>query len=407
MKHLSPSAMCEIRRLKGEIDTLLAKTNVSRADGKRADMLIAQISAIKEAGVTDLDAVRARVDEIGATISAEQRRATEAHEQIFRSFMTGKSDADLKHEIEQRGTDLLAGQQTISYTEGSQGGFLVPESFHKNVELGMAQTDPLLDSNVCTVVEESSLVMKPLQLPGWDLSTISASRVSESAQHTADAVPQVTQELLNAYSYRLSIGASMEFEQDVFDSAMARLGEAFGVGFARGIGVDLVNGTGSSEPQGVLVGATNSNYTTASGGSLVLDDFTSIFFSVNRIYRNAPKCGWLMSDKTYQQVRQSVDSNGRPLINLVDDKEQILGKPVYICPSLARSTSIGGGFIVFGDLSHYVVHVSSMYLRRNWQLPGYVEYGKALYTGIMRADAVVNDPTNGAMPPIVYAAVHA
>jgi HK97 family phage major capsid protein len=407
MKHLSPNAMCEIRRLKGEIDTLLAKPNVTRADGKRADMLIAQISAIKEAGITDLDAMRARVDEIGATISAEQRRAVEAHEQIFRSFMTGAKDDDIKSQIEQRGTDLLAGQQTISFTAGSQGGFLVPESFRKNVELGMAQADPLLDSNVATVIHEPSLALKPLQLPGWDLSTISASRVSEAVQHTADAVPQVNQDLLNAYAYRLSIGASMEFEQDVFDSAMARLGEAFGVGFARGIGKDLVNGTGTSEPQGVLVGATNSNYTTTSGGSLVVDDFTSIFFAVNRIYRNAPKAAWLMADKTYQQVRQSVDSSGRPLISLVDDKEQILGKPVYICPSLARSTSIGGGFIVFGDLSHYVVHVSSMHLRRNLQTPGYIEYGKALYTGYMRADAVVNDPTGGAMPPIVYATVHA
>jgi HK97 family phage major capsid protein len=409
MKHLSPSAMCEIRRLKGEIDTILAKPNCTRADGKRVDAMLGQISAIKEAGITDLDAVRARVDEIGASISAEQRRAVEAHEHIFRSFMTGAKDDDIKSQIEQRGTDLLAGQQAISFTAGSQGGFLVPESFRKNIELGMAQADPLLDSNVATVVHEPSLVLKPLQLPGWDLSTISASRVSEATQHTADAVPQVNQDLLNAYSYRLSIGASMEFEQDVFDSAMARLGEAFGVGFARGIGKDLVNGSGISEPQGIFVGATNSGVGSLNN-PLRPVDLTNVYFSVNRIYRANPKCAWLMADQTYRNVRQMVDTNGRPVINMVGDQEMILGKPVYITPSLhsgVASASVGGGVVIFGDLSHYVVHVSSMHLRRNLQTPGYIEYGKALYTGYMRADAVVNDPTNGAMPPIVYAPVSA
>jgi HK97 family phage major capsid protein len=405
MKTLSPSAMCEIRRLKGELDTLLAKPNISRADGKRADVLLGQISAIKEAGITDLDAVRARVDQIGAQISAEEQRSQAAHEKIFRSFMSGAKDEVIEREL-RTNHDLLAGQQSQIFTAGTEGGFTVPMSFQRNVELGLAAVDPLLDENVSTVVKSDSLVMRPLQLPGWDLSTVTAVKTTEAAQHPTDVVPAVDQKLLNAFSYRVSLGASLEFEDDVFDSAMERMAQAFGIGFSRGIGADLVNGDGSTAPQGILVGATDSGITTANSGKLVLGDFNNIFFSVNKIYRASSKCAWLMDDPTYKLVRNAVDDQHRPLINVVDDKETILGKPVYVTPSLTVSPSIGGGHIVFGDLSHYTVHVSSLYLKRRSQVLGYVEYGKALYTGIMRADAVVHDPTAGAMPPIVYATLH-
>jgi HK97 family phage major capsid protein len=405
MKTLSPTAVLEIRRLKNEIETTLARPNLTRADGKRVDGLIAQISAIKEAGLTDSDFQRARADEIGAQISAEEQRAHAAHDKVFRMFVTGKKDDEIEQEL-RTNHDLLSGAETISYSSGSQGGVLVPQTFQENVALGLAQVDPLLDPTVTTVVPSDSLVLRPLQLPGWDLSAVKAERVNETVQHSSDVVPEVDQKLLNAFSYRLTLGASLEFEQDVFDSAMARMAQAFGIGFSRGIGADLVNGDGSTGPQGVLTGATDSGVKTANAGKLVLADFNDIYFSVNKIYRASKKCAWLLSDPVYKMARNAVDGSQRPLINIVDDKETILGKPVYVCPSLEVNPSIGGGKIVFGDLSHYVVHVSTMYLRRRLQVLGYIEYGKALYTGIMRADAVVHDPTGGDMPPIVYATLH-
>jgi len=42
-------------------------------------------------------------------------------------------------------------------------------------------------------------------------------------------------------------------------------------------------------------------------------------------------------------------------------------------------------------------------MRRSYQLPGYVENAKAKYTGLLMADSILFDPTNGAVPPIVFA----
>ena len=52
------------------------------------------------------------------------------------------------------------------------------------------------------------------------------------------------------------------------------------------------------------------------------------------------------------------------------------------------------------------MRVSKLVIKRSWQLPGYVDRGLALYTGYMRADSKVIDPTAGSVPPIVFAKLH-
>jgi HK97 family phage major capsid protein len=191
---------------------------------------------------------------------------------------------------------------------------------------------------------------------------------------------------------------------------MQTMALAYGIGFARGIGSDLVNGNGITAPTGILNGL-SATVTAANNGKLVLDDFTNVFFSVNAIYRESPKCAWLMNDAAYKLARNATDSSGRPLLDISTGRTFLLGKPVYISPSLpSYNASLGeqnpGSFCVFGDLSHYYVHNTTLFLRRRLQAVGYVEFGKALYTGLMGVDSILHDPTNGALPPIVAAALH-
>ena len=80
-----------------------------------------------------------------------------------------------------------------------------------------------------------------------------------------------------------------------------------------------------------------------------------------------------------------------------------MGKPVLICPSLPYyRPSLTSGKIVFGDFSRLFVRVSKLSIVRKSQAPGYVEYGKALYTGRMRADSKVMDASGGSVPPFTY-----
>jgi len=209
--------------------------------------------------------------------------------------------------------------------------------------------------------------------------------------------------------YRASVAASFELEMDDFQPTMDQLTALYGIGFGRGIGVDLTVGNGTTAPQGLLNAAVNSGVTldpriTDDISNTLNDLFQNAYFSVNAAYRHSPKCAWAMSDPTYQWIRSLTDKQGRPLLEIRKDKEMIMGKPVLICPSMpSYNASLGStGYMVFGDFSHLVVRCSRMWIQRKLQVPGYIDKGLALYTAYMRADSKVVDATNGATPPFTY-----
>jgi HK97 family phage major capsid protein len=310
---------------------------------------------------------------------------------------------------------LLAGTQGVgSWTQGPAGGYLVPQEFYAELVSAIAQADPLLSADAVRLITESGsspLRLRPMRVAGWDLSTASASQVSESTQESA-VTPTVGGATLNGYLFREEIAVSMEFDQDIdaFFGVLDTMNDYYQQAFRVGIGAALVNGTGSGQPQGILTGATNSGVTTSNAGRINLADFTAIYFSLNKAYRSRPKCAWVMNDATYALVlgatAQITAAEGEPLFRPRRDPETIFGKPVLISPSMPGGA--GSKAIVFGDLSHFVVRLSGMEIVRTTQTigAGSVTYGEASYKGRMRADSAVFDPSGGATPPIVYATLH-
>lgn len=364
-----------------EARAIANQPELTKRDEARINVLLAKASALKTAVVKDDRTLR-----------------------FFRAMIAG--DNKTLQEF-RANTDMLAGQQSITYSAGTQGGYLVPQEFADGLVLGMAQYDPLLDEDVVTLLRSKDFSLRPYPIPGWDMTTFAASLVGEGAHQGPGAPPNTSQKQLKSYTFRATLDATLEFEQDDFQPFIKQIQAAYSIGFARGIGAYLSVGSGTLQPQGILTGASNSGVTTASGGKLVLDDFTDIYFSLNRIHRASPKCAWVMSDDIYQQVRQATDNNGRPLLNIKNDKEVIFGKPVYISPSLESNPSIGPGHIVFGDLSQFYVRLSALSLVRVTQVQSGIEFGKAVYTGRMRSDSAVFDPSAGTVPPIIYATIHA
>jgi HK97 family phage major capsid protein len=118
---------------------------------------------------------------------------------------------------------------------------------------------------------------------------------------------------------------------------------------------------------------------------------------------------WLMNDAVYKFVRSAVDNSGRPLLNVVDDQELLLGKPVYVSPSLATIYSSLGltGAIIFGDLSSIVVRASRPTFQRSIEQSQVdITKGEALYIVRCRADAAFFDPSSGITPPLTLSLVN-
>ena len=80
------------------------------------------------------------------------------------------------------------------------------------------------------------------------------------------------------------------------------------------LGAHLATGTGSSQPAGIVTGATTGvTGGTAVSGAFTADNLIDLYFSVIAPYRNSPKCGWIMKDATLAAVRKLKDTTNQYL----------------------------------------------------------------------------------------------
>jgi HK97 family phage major capsid protein len=341
----------------------------------------------------------ALLEDVNAPSVSEKR-----YEEAFARYLLrpGINDRELR--------DITVGQQTITWTTGPQGGFTIPIKYEAQTREAMAAFDPLLDPDVTDFSMENSLTLQPSVIQGFDLSTVQASLVSEITQQTAQSFPAVAGGVLRAnLIYKASFAASYEAEIDI-PNFLSKLARAVGIAFARRIGSDCINGNATTQPQGILTALPTPVYSTGSG-KITLNDITAIYFSVNKAYRSMPKCAWLVNDGTYHRIRKATDNSGRPLLSVRENGEVLMGKRIFVCPSIpgnVNGSPISSSTIVFGDLDHYRIRISRpMLTRETQQSLSDITRGQALWVGRVRADAQLFDPSNGSAPPLVTATVTA
>jgi HK97 family phage major capsid protein len=415
---LTPNALREIQQLSNEARSLASGNQRSR---KEADIILAKIAAINHAGVSTDEArkmtINATRNEMGLPdIDWAEVRKQGRHEELFKRFVRGGA----LHEIEAEARDLAAGSQTITYTDGTEGGFLVPQSVYETLILGMSAVTPLLDETIVTIKKSPDTAalpgqpdngnslqsLRPIVIPAWDTTQITAFRLGENTQVGKGSPMTAHGTQLNSYAYRTQdVAVPFEFEQDSFQDVMNGLTQMFSIGLARGCGADLQYGTGSNEPTGLITAAESTGIEISlsadgPGGvatSPILSALEEVFFSVDKVHRGHPSCSWVTDDGTWAAIRRLAPSAARPLA--FDEGEdqyplqtncagRLLGKRVLIDNNLAGSNGSNPlANIVFGNLSRFVVRMSGgIRIKRNLESV-YVTSGQALYTALMRLDS--------------------
>lgn len=392
---LSIAAQQELRDAQQEAEkiSLLPANQLTAEKRTRFSFLLSKISAIRAGSVSDevrhADASKL-AKEFGITIErlSEEQRAKNEEIEEFRQFVR-------KGTVPERRT-------AMDSIDGALGGYLCPVSLQDELFKGISTIEPLFDETNVRFIRTTT--GRSLVGPGIDLSSMSASIIAQNTQIAPSANPTISKTTWGAFTYKTSpIAVTMEIEQDAFESmANEVIREAFSVGFAMGIGADLISGNGTTAPQGIVTAATDSTITTASSSAITADEILSVYFALPKIHRSNPKTAWIFSDDQYQIVRKAVDGNQRPLLNIADDGEKLLGKKVLVSPSLAS-----GSKFVLANLSQYCVRVAteSVRVQRAAELPGYVERGVALLTASMRVDAKLVQPAS-TVSPAVFGTFH-
>jgi HK97 family phage major capsid protein len=396
---LSNLAILEITELQDKAERL---SRGSASDRSQAAVLLRRIKSIHETRLSS-DEMRAK-KALGLYAGTKPKDRSAEYRDLFDKYITGKIESD---GVEFR--DFMAGQQSILYTSGPQGGYVVPTDYDDVLREANQQVDQILDPTVVDFSMTGGPFLQAQQLSAYNLATAAAQLVGETVQQTPMVIPTVAGATLkNNLIFKATFAASIEAEQDIPDFA-SKIVRASAVALARTVSQKVLIGRGGSTDINGITNLVSSSYTNGTAGKITLTDILAIYFAVNRWYRSQPKCGWLVSDNVWKLLRAATDSNGRPLLDVVDDQEMLLGKPVYNCPSLGIAyLSLGlTGAILFGDLSHVVVHASRPTVQRTVQQgTGDVTRGESIYVARMRADATLFDPSNGSYPPIVLATIN-
>lgn len=245
--------------------------------------------------------------------------------------------------------------RVLSGLSAGAGLNTVPTSFYNQLVAHLIEVSGVMMAGPTVLNTNSG---EPLQIPKTT-SHSTAALIAEAGTIGASD-PVFGQVTLNSYKYGLLLQMSSELVTDTGVDLQGYVSMQAGRAVGNALGAHLVTGTNSSQPGGVVTGATlGVTGATSVAGAFTADNLIDLQYSVIAPYRNSPSCGWLLRDASLGAIRKLKDSQGQylwvPSIQ-VGVPDTLLGKPVHTDPNVA-AVGLSAKSVVFGDFSQYFVRM--------------------------------------------------
>lgn len=239
-------------------------------------------------------------------------RAVEKNEEPFKIWLrTGTVPRAMKAEM-------------IESTD-SRGGYLVPDEYANELSTAIAKTSLMRKLNVAN----RSVNTDRYRWPTMSFTTMAVITGEGSAYNEAE--PTFGEIIFTPFKFTRIAKVSEELLDDSrFDIWRNVLLPDFGQAFAKAENHYFINGTGSSQPQGILAGGTL-GATAASASAITSDDVIELYHALAPEYRD--EAVWIMNDSTAMALRQLKDSNGQYLWQpglAAGTPDTLLGRPVFL-----------------------------------------------------------------------------
>lgn len=250
----------------------------------------------------------------------------------------------------------------LAWDTGSSGS-LVPTTLARSLYEYMEASNGIFRAPTTKLNTTSG---EPLDLPRVNAHTIGTLVVAQGTV-IGGTDPTFLRTRLDAFKYGALVVVASEVVSDSGIDIEGFLGRNIGRALGRVIATDLVVGSGSGRPNGIMTAIAGSG-TIATGGSLVtptVERLIDLQYSVNDEYRNSPDAAWLMNDSTAGTLRKLRDGAGgtigaflwQPSLTngiINGQPDRLLDKPVYTDPNVQAAGS-ANKTVAFGDMSAYYV----------------------------------------------------
>lgn len=344
-------------------------------------------------------AANSKVDRTGVVrpaddISDEAEESARVYSEAFQLFVRNGM-ADLSGD--QR-TALRAGFTELSGKEiraaggvgtGAGGGYLVPTGFRETIiekqkAYGAVQA-------VATVIDTESGNPLPWATND-DTGNVGALLAENTAASEQDFTFGTAQ--LGAYKYTSKLGReSIEFLQDVpWMNVEQFLGRKLGERLGRIHNQHFTTGTGSSQPQGIVTGAT-SGVTAAAVAAITADELIDLQHSVDPAYRNE-RAKFMLSDTALKGLRKLKYSGSGEYIfqpGVAAGVPSMLAGAGYVINQDMAVPATAVKSVLFGDFEAGYVIRRVMNLELLRLAERYAEYGQVGFIAFDRMDGLVQD----------------
>jgi HK97 family phage major capsid protein len=242
-------------------------------------------------------------------------------------------------------------------TSVTSGGNLVPTDFYDQLIAHLIEVSGILQ---CGPTVLNTAGGENLQIP----KTTAHSSVSAATSQTASLAvsdPAFGLITLGAFKYGILLQVARELLDDSGVDLVGYLAMQSGRALGNKFGSDLVTGTGTTMPNGLMatstVGVTGT--TTGKSGAAQYSDLVNLEYSVIAPYRQSKSCYWLARDAAIGGFRLLLDGQSRPIWEpsmVLGSPDLLLGKPLVADPFMP-AVATGAKSIAFGDFSQFFVRI--------------------------------------------------
>lgn len=245
--------------------------------------------------------------------------------------------------------------RSLVTSNAASGGNIVPTDFYDQLLAHLVEVSGLLQAGP-TIVNTAG--GENLQFPRTTSHTTAALTGQTSSITEVD--PQFGLVTLGSYKYGAFLQVARELLDDSAVDLVGYLAMSAGRAIGNAFGADLVTGTGTNQPSGLIANASlGVTGSTGNAGAPKYADLVNLEYSVIAPYRQSRSCYWITTDKAIGGFRLIVDGNQRPVWEpsvVLGSPDLLLGKPLVADPFIpAVATSAKS--VVFGDFSQYVVRL--------------------------------------------------
>lgn len=344
---------------------------VDTAEAQKRDLSAEENETFSRANA-EVDAVDARIAEVQRSIEREtkhdearagledlvrpkdpaaDKRGATARD--VRSFLKGEAGRTFELRADSPGAFREA--RALVSTTAAAGANTVQTSFYNRLVSHLIEVSGVLLAGPTVLNTDSG---ETLQIPKTTAHSTAVIVAQGATIPTSE--PTFGQASLGAYKYGELMQVARELIDDTSVDLEGYLAMQAGRSVGNAFGAHAITGTGTSQPSGVVTGATVGVTGGAGvGGAFTSDDLIDLYFSVIAPYRNSPSCAWLMKDASLATARKFKGSDGQYIWQpsyQVGAPDTILGKPVFTDPFVA-GVGLGAKSVVFGDMSQYFVRM--------------------------------------------------